>query len=74
MTDPNVVVASTVAAAQAAATVTPQAVGQIDKFGADFAKTVRLLMFPFQIGGALQDRLERYIDRAVRQVPEERRI
>ncbi|MBY3097537.1 Abi-alpha family protein [Rhizobium laguerreae] len=74
MTDPNVVVASTVAAAQAAATVTPQTVEQIDKFGADVAKTVRLFMFPFQIGGALQDRLERYINRAIRQVPEERRI
>jgi hypothetical protein len=74
MTDPNVVVASTVAAAHAAAIVAPQTVGQIDKFGADAAKTVRLLMFPFQIGGALQDRLERYIDRAIRQVPEERRI
>jgi len=74
MTDPHVVVASTVAAAQAAATVTPRTVEQIDKFGTDVAKTIRLLLFPFQIGGALQDRLERYIDRAVRQVPEERLI
>ena len=74
MVDPNVVVASTVAAAQAAATVAPQTVGQIDKFGADVTKTARLLMFPFQIGGALQDRLERYIEQAIRQVPEDRRI
>ncbi|MBP2572423.1 hypothetical protein J2767_003601 [Agrobacterium tumefaciens] len=74
MTDPHVIVASTIAAAQAAATVTPRTVEQIDKFGADIAKTVRLLLFPFQISGALQDRLERYIDRAIRQVPEKRRI
>lgn len=74
LTDPHVIVASTVAAANAAAAVLPRTVEQSDKFGADVAKTVRLLLFPFQIGGALQDRLERYIDRAIRQVPEERRI
>ncbi len=74
MTDPHVVVASTVAAAQAAATVTPRTVEQIDKFGTDIAKTIRLLLFPFQLTGALQDRLERHIDRSIRQVPEERRI
>ncbi|EYR78489.1 MULTISPECIES: Abi-alpha family protein [Rhizobiaceae] len=74
MTDPHAIVASTVAAAQAAATVTPRTVEQIDKFGTDVAKTIRLLLFPFQVTGALQERLERYIDRAIRQVPEERRI
>ncbi|TAW50602.1 Abi-alpha family protein [Rhizobium leguminosarum] len=74
MTDPHIVVASTVAAAQAAATVTPKTVEQIDKFGTDVAKTIRLLLFPFQLTGALQDRLERYIDRSIRHVPEERRI
>lgn len=74
MTDPNKIVASGVAVAQAAATVLPRTVGQVDNFGADVSKTVRLLLFPFQIGGALQDRLERYVDRAIRQVPVERRV
>lgn len=74
MTDPHTVVASTVAGAQAAAAVLPGTVEQIDKFGTDVAKTIRMLLFPFQLTGALQDRLERHIDRAVRQVPEHRRI
>jgi len=60
MPDPNVIVASTVATAQAAAVVTPQTVEQIDKFAVDVVKSVRLLLVPFQIGGALQDRLERF--------------
>ncbi|CAN7341585.1 Abi-alpha family protein [Ensifer adhaerens] len=74
MTDPHEVVASSVAAAQAAATVSPRTVEQIDRFGTDVAKTIRLLLFPFQLTGALQDRLERHIDRSIRQVPDERRI
>jgi len=74
MTDPNTIITSGVAVAEAAAVVLPDTVRQVDKFGADVAKTTRLLLFPFQIGGALQDRLERYIDRAIRKVPEERRI
>lgn len=74
MTDPNTIVASGVAVAQAAGAVMPDTVRQIDKFGTDVTKTVRLLLFPFQLTGALQDRLERHIERAVRQVPEQRRI
>lgn len=42
--------------------------------GEDIVKTVRLGLFPFQFAGAVQDRLERYLERAVRQVPEARRI
>lgn len=74
MTDPQAIVASGVAVAQAAGTLLPDTVRQVDKFGTDVVKTARLLLFPFQLTGALQDRLEKYIDRAIRQVPEERRI
>ncbi|WP_312356773.1 Abi-alpha family protein [Agrobacterium sp.] len=74
MTDPQAIVASGVAVAQAAGTLVPDTVRQVDKFGTDVAKTVRLLLFPFQIAGALQDRLEAYIDDAIRQIPQERRI
>jgi len=74
MADPNTIVASGVAVAQAAGAIIPDTVRQIDKFGTDVTKTIRLLLFPFQLTGALQDRLERYIDHAIRQVPEERRI
>ena len=41
---------------------------------ADIAKTIRLALFPFQLASAWQDRLSRYVDKAIRQVPEERRI
>ncbi len=74
MTDPHAIVASGVAVAQAAGTVLPDTVRQVDKFGTDVAKTARLLLFPFQLTGALQDRLEAYLDHAVRQVPQQRRI
>lgn len=74
MTDPNTIAASGVAVAQAAGAVLPDTVRQVDKFGTDVAKTIRLLLFPFQLTGALQDRLETYIERAIRQVPAERRI
>ncbi|MBP2563368.1 hypothetical protein J2857_006167 [Neorhizobium galegae] len=74
MTDPQAIVASGVAVAQAAGTLLPDTVRQVDKFGTDVAKTTRLLLFPFQLVGAMQDRLESYIDRAIRQVPQERRI
>lgn len=74
MTDPHAIVASGVAVAQAAGAVLPDTVRQVDKFGTDVAKTARLLLFPFQLTGALQDRLEAYIDRAIRQVSQERRI
>lgn len=74
MTEPHVVAASTVAVAEAAAIVVPRTVEQVDKLGADVVKTVRLLLLPFHVGGALQDRLESYIDQAIRRIPEERRI
>lgn len=46
----------------------------VGKISEDAAKTVRLILFPLQVGAALQDRLAGFIDRAVRAVPEERRI
>ena len=43
---------------------------QLGKFGEDIAKTARLVLFPFQYAAAVQDRLESYLERAVKQVPE----
>ena len=43
---------------------------QLGKFGEDIAKTIRLVLFPIQYAASLQDRLESYLDRAVKQVPE----
>jgi hypothetical protein len=40
----------------------------------DVAKAVRLSLFPIQVLAALQDRAERFIDRSIRRVPNERRI
>jgi hypothetical protein len=40
----------------------------------DIVKTIQLALVPFQLAGALQDRLRSFIDRSVRAVPEERRI
>lgn len=42
--------------------------------GEDLVKVVRLALFPFQIGAAVQDRLRAFVDQAVRKVPEERRV
>ena len=50
------------------------AMKQIGHIGEDALKTFRLILFPLQFTGALQDRLARYIDEAVRKVPEERRV
>jgi hypothetical protein len=44
------------------------------KAGTDFAKTIRLVLFPLQIAGALQDRLAAFIDRSIRAVPVDKRI
>jgi hypothetical protein len=41
---------------------------------ADFVKTIRLALAPLQFTAALQDRYVRFLDRSVRQVPEDRRI
>jgi hypothetical protein len=40
----------------------------------DIIKTLRLALAPFQFGGAYQDRLRTFIDRAVRRVPEAQRV
>ena len=40
----------------------------------DFIETIRLALAPLQFTAALQDRYVRFLDKAVRQVPEERRI
>jgi hypothetical protein len=40
----------------------------------DIVKTVQLALVPFQLGGALQDRLRGFIDRSVRAVPTANRV
>jgi hypothetical protein len=40
----------------------------------DFVKTIRLALAPLQFTAALQDRYVRFLDRSVRQIPEDRRI
>jgi len=47
---------------------------QAGKIGEDLLKTLRLILFPLQYAAVLQDRLEGYIDQAIRQVPHERLI
>jgi hypothetical protein len=44
------------------------------KLGEDIAKAARLVLFPIQFAAAFQDRLEGYINRAIRKVPEPRLI
>lgn len=63
-----------IAAVEVAGKVAPRTVEQVDQFGADILKTVRLITAPLQFAAAWQDRLERYIERAIRQVPEAERI
>jgi len=40
----------------------------------DFVKTMRLALAPLQFTAALQDRYVKFLDRSVRQIPEDRRI
>lgn len=40
----------------------------------DFVKTLRLALAPLQFTAALQDRYVKFLDRSVRQIPEERRV
>lgn len=40
----------------------------------DVAKTIRLALFPIQALAAIQDRVEKFIDRSVRRVPDGRQI
>lgn len=61
-------------AADAANKIAPKTFQEVDKFGVDIVKTVRLILAPLQLTAAWQDRLSSYIERAIRQVPEGRRI
>lgn len=46
---------------------------EVSKIGTDAVKTIRLALFPLQFTSAFQDRLAAYIDKAIRQVPENQR-
>lgn len=70
----NIDTETAVAAAEVAGKLMPKTMQQIDNFGADVLKTVRLLTAPVQFVGAWQDRLDAHIEKAIRNVPEERRI
>lgn len=52
----------------------PKPVSKTGELLTDVVKTARLFAAPFQIAAAYQDRFRRYLDRVVRQVPEERQI
>jgi len=47
---------------------------QLGEFSEDVLKTLRLMLFPFQIGATVQDKLNDTFKRAVDKVPSERRI
>jgi Abortive infection alpha len=47
---------------------------EVGKSLTDIVKVLRLVLAPIQLVAALQDRFERFLDRAVRQIPEARRI
>lgn len=47
---------------------------EASKIGVDAVKTIRLALFPLQFTAAFQDRLAAYIEKAIRQVPEEQRV
>lgn len=47
---------------------------EASKIGVDAVKTIRLALFPLQFTAALQDRLASYINKAIEQVPEDRRV
>ncbi|MDS7596404.1 Abi-alpha family protein [Agrobacterium tumefaciens] len=47
---------------------------QIGSVIEDLTKTLHLVLAPFQLTAALQDRLRRYIDNSLRRVPKEQRI
>lgn len=47
---------------------------EVSKLGVDAVKTLRLLLAPIQLLGALQDRIEPMLERIRKRVPEERRI
>jgi len=47
---------------------------QLGQIAQDVVKTIQLALAPLQFAGAYQDRLRAFLDRAVRQVPEDRRV
>lgn len=47
---------------------------QFGKFGEDFLKAARFALFPIQIVAAMQDRLEKMLERISNDVPPERRV
>ncbi|MBD8493261.1 DUF4393 domain-containing protein [Pseudomonas syringae] len=47
---------------------------EVSKIGVDAAKAIRLIAAPVQIAAALQDNLSRWIDRAIRNIPDADRI
>jgi hypothetical protein len=47
---------------------------EVGKALSDVMKVIRLALAPLQYGAALQDRFARFLDRSVRQIPEDRRI
>lgn len=47
---------------------------EVSKIGVDAAKTVRLALLPLQLAAAYQDRVARWIDKAIRAVPEPQRV
>lgn len=50
------------------------AMQEFGKMGKDAVKVARLALFPLQYGALLQDRLARYLAKALEKVPEERRV
>lgn len=50
------------------------AMREFGKIGEDAIKVARLALFPIQYGALLQDRLARYLTKALDKVPEERRV
>jgi hypothetical protein len=78
MTDPTTAMATEVAKEIAKQLPIKEAFGaparQSGQILEDIVKTIQLALAPFQLAGALQDRLRSFIDRSVRAVPEQRRI
>jgi hypothetical protein len=50
------------------------AVREAGQFLGDLVKTLRLVLMPFQVAAAYQDRIKTVIDRSIRAVPEKNRI
>ena len=50
------------------------AMREFGKIGEDAVKVARLALFPIQYGAMLQDRLARFLSKAIDKVPEDRRI